>query len=642
MALYLYDDPGTVYDTATYDSIVLVAAVGQPLVELLLNGVWTDVTVFVRVQDGIQIVRGRQDEQSSPVPATCSLTFDNSDGRFTPTFTSGAYYPYVARNTQLRVSVLLDDLVTYSIRFHGEASEWPISFDPSTVNVTVAVTAAGPRRRLSRPSTPLVSVYDAAIAGQSAVLEYWPMEDGDAATQFSNVIVGGSPAPVTASIDLASDDTWVSSDPLPTYTGTSSSSFLVRPYTPSGTGQQVRFWAQVNCPTINQGWDLIVDTTGAHYFVFEFVPDSNLGAISMFNYATGALESTNGPFDIAFWAQNGCRFSVELKQNGTGIDFNVKGYTPGDSTGFTFGTVTAAASTLGRISGVRAANNGVDVTTVFGQLTVENHITSQFDLGGATMISGYNGESAYARADRVATSNGVAHTMVGTAGDTELMGVQEKDTTLNLFDEAAFVDGGISEESVTSFELVWRTRATLLAQTPSPSLAITRLMDLQQTTDDQRTQNDVTVTRINGASSRRVATSGLTPALVGTYAAGYDLSLSLDSRTGPQAEWRLSQGSLDIPRFPVVAFDAVTGLTSGLRTDLVGLRVGYTMQVTALGGTALGIQSPMVMRALGWSETFLPGQWLWEINAVPGSPYSDAFILDSSSFGRLDTNRLGL
>lgn len=638
MALYLYDDVGTLYDTATYDSLVDVLNVGDPRVELLLNGVWTDVTVFVRTDAGIEIRRGRSDEQSSPVPASCSLTFENGDGRFTPSYTGGAYYPYVMRNTQLRVSVLLDDLVTYSVRFWGEVSEWPISYDLSVRNIYVTVTAAGPRRRLARLAAPAASAYTLAEGTQAAVLAYWPMEDGATATRFANAL-GGVPGGYAGAPALASDDTWAASDPLPVFTGIAdTASFTVPAYAPSASGQQVRWWAKVPTVATSGNFTMIVTTSGAHYFQLDYDSVGGTATLYMKNITTGIVEGTNGPFTVSASLRAGARLAITLKQNGTGIDCNFAGYTPGDHAGFSFGIVTIPSATLGFITGVGAANSGADVVSTFGQLSVENQITSIFDLG-VSVLNAYNGETAYARALRVEPTAA----LTGTTASTETMGVQLKDTALNLFDEAAFVDGGVASESVTAFTLAWRSRASLLSTVPSPQIGVTKLTDLQLTTDDQNTQNDVTVTRINGASARRVATSGLTPAAVGTYAAGYDLSLSLDSQTGPQAEWRLALGSLDQPRYPVVAFDAVNGgVTSSIRTALVALREGFTFAVTSVGGEAVGLSSPTVMRCLGWSETFLPGRWLFSINATHGPPFSDVFILDDTGFGLLDTNRLGM
>lgn len=71
--------------------------------ELLLNGVWTDVSTDVRHEDGITIKRGRSEEASNAEPSTCNLTFDNDDGKFSPRNPNGAYYGMLGRNTPLRV-----------------------------------------------------------------------------------------------------------------------------------------------------------------------------------------------------------------------------------------------------------------------------------------------------------------------------------------------------------------------------------------------------------------------------------------------------------------------------------------------------------------------------------------------------------
>lgn len=641
MALYLYDDPGALYDTATYDSLVLVPVVGQPLVELFLNSVWTNVTVFTRMSDGIRIQRGRSDESQAPTPATCTLTFDNTDGRFTPSYTTGAYYPYVMRNTQLRVSVLLDDLVTYSVRFWGEISEWPLAYDHSVRDVTVSVTGSGPRRKYARTQVPLAPAYTTAMATQTAVLGYWPMEDGASATTFANAVASGSPGGYAGSVALASDSTWAASAPLPVFSGTTeTATFTVPAYTPAASGQQVRFWAKVPLVATSGTFTVLISTTGAHYFQFDYDSVGGSGNLYMKNVTTGVVEGTNGPFALGPWFKPGGRFSIDLKQNGTGIDCNMHGYRPGDSTGFVFGVVTIPSSTLGFITGVGMLNTGADVVSTFGQLSVENHVTSQFDLGLA-VLNAFNGEAAYDRAVRLIPALGaVINAFTGTGS--EALGVQESATPLDLFDEAAFVDGGLSTEAVEFDVLEWRARTSLLSLPATVTLDLTRATDLRQVTDDQGTQNDVTVNRVNGASARRVATSGLTPAAVGTYAAGYDLSLNLDSQTGPQAEWRLAVGSLDLPRYPVVAFDAVSGLTSELRTSLVALREGFTLALTATASAAIGLPASSPLRVLGWSETFTPGQWLWEINATHGPPFTDVFILDSATYGVLDTNRLGM
>lgn len=75
-------------------------------VELDVAGTWTDITTKAYNRDGIQIVRGRQDEGSDVNPTTCQLTLNNRDGRFSPRNPTGAYYGLINRNSRLRVSIV--------------------------------------------------------------------------------------------------------------------------------------------------------------------------------------------------------------------------------------------------------------------------------------------------------------------------------------------------------------------------------------------------------------------------------------------------------------------------------------------------------------------------------------------------------
>jgi len=79
------------------------------LIELELDGTWTDVTSYVQRRGGdlIQITRGRADEAGTADPSTLRLSFNNRDGRFSPRNPTGPYFGNLTRNTPLRASVLL-------------------------------------------------------------------------------------------------------------------------------------------------------------------------------------------------------------------------------------------------------------------------------------------------------------------------------------------------------------------------------------------------------------------------------------------------------------------------------------------------------------------------------------------------------
>ncbi|MGW1762752.1 carbohydrate binding domain-containing protein [Streptomyces sp. NPDC002073] len=73
--------------------------------ELMIGGVWTDITVDVYTRSPITITRGRADEASRVAPSKCSLVLNNRSGRYSPRNPTSPLYRLIGRNTPIRVSV---------------------------------------------------------------------------------------------------------------------------------------------------------------------------------------------------------------------------------------------------------------------------------------------------------------------------------------------------------------------------------------------------------------------------------------------------------------------------------------------------------------------------------------------------------
>jgi hypothetical protein len=73
-------------------------------VELLLSGVWTDITSLVYRRDLLAITRGRSDEGTEVDRSICKLTGNNRSGNLSPRNPTGIYYGQIGRNTPVRVS----------------------------------------------------------------------------------------------------------------------------------------------------------------------------------------------------------------------------------------------------------------------------------------------------------------------------------------------------------------------------------------------------------------------------------------------------------------------------------------------------------------------------------------------------------
>jgi hypothetical protein len=172
------------------------------LVEILVNGIWTDISTYVYQRDDIVITGGRPDEDSSTVPAKMTMTMNNRDGRFSPTYTAGVYYPYLQRNTRIRLTVTAVSVTGnhYSgYRFVGEVAKWPPLADISQNDVYVSIEASGPLRRARSGGGKgsALTRYYSLLKGVYAPISYWPCEEDPNTNIVGAGIDGGTSMTVT-------------------------------------------------------------------------------------------------------------------------------------------------------------------------------------------------------------------------------------------------------------------------------------------------------------------------------------------------------------------------------------------------------------------------------------------------------------
>lgn len=102
-------------------------------VELLLSGVWTDISTYVYQRAPVQITRGHPDESGTINPTVASMTLDNRGGRFSPRNPAGPYYGALTRNTQMRLS--LPEGGTY-LRMEGDGVSYASCPDAAGLGIT--------------------------------------------------------------------------------------------------------------------------------------------------------------------------------------------------------------------------------------------------------------------------------------------------------------------------------------------------------------------------------------------------------------------------------------------------------------------------------------------------------------------------
>lgn len=116
--------------------LTLEAAFGDSALET--SPTWTDISAYLRLQGGLRWDRGRGHERDTVRPTTLTCVLDNTDGRFDPSYTSGAYYPNVKLNVPVRLRATYNS-TTYDL-FYGFADSWDQQW-PAMKDSVVTLTA---------------------------------------------------------------------------------------------------------------------------------------------------------------------------------------------------------------------------------------------------------------------------------------------------------------------------------------------------------------------------------------------------------------------------------------------------------------------------------------------------------------------
>jgi hypothetical protein len=614
-------------------------------IELLLGAVWTDVTQYCMYRDGLTISNmGRTDESGSITAGQLTLTLKN-DGRFTPKNSSGAYYPNIVRNAQIRVSISTQSKTgsVYSgFRFWGEVSSWPPGYDTSQRDLYVQVTASGIWRRIEANQVSIGSAYSryvSLLTGTSVPAAWWAMEDGSGSTSF--VLSGGSGSnmAMTSPPSFAADNTsFAGSDALPQFNGARITGGI------SGgtpTNNVVRFALSVpsagdsNLPSST----ILVSgvPTGA---VANWLSAGTIHVVNIWLDTAGKLtiRGRNASNTILFTSTiatpvNGTPVlvSVEFTPSGGNVAWAMKIIKPGAGTVLDSVSGTVTSATVGAISspGVTLNGNGVLADTACGQLGVWYASVPSL-VTAASALSGYAGEAAAARFTRICGEFGIPAAVFGSTS--AAMGPQVDGKLSDVLQSIENTDGGILYETRDQFGLGYRTLASLKNQSATVTVDYTAGVlgaPLAPVYDDQLIVNQWTVTNYDGYSALAQVTSGAIstqapPSGMGSgYAKSRTINAQADSQANTIAQQLLFQGTTDEVRYPVVAFNFARAQAAPFFALVPGLRFGDYLAITNLpaflgGGTT---------KQLIWGYTEHLTGMTWDIgyNTVPEAPFETAF-----------------
>lgn len=585
---------------------------------------WSDVTADVMYEQRVSIARGRADETSQASPASCSFTLLNLTGNYTAYNPTGSHYPYVRKGTPVRVRVDPGTGMA-TVRFQGYAAEWTPAWDTSANLAVVNVVASGSLRRLTQGSTPLRSAMyrQITLSGLTGLVGYWPLEDDTSATRAAAGLVGGTTLAAAGTVSFAGVAGPVGSDQVVDLTagrlyGTTQTSSIIA-LNPSyrvdfafqhaglgaGSADIVDWWTASGG---NYLWSVILQPVGSGGLTIQWQGGG----------ATGVYAS-NVAVDDGVWHHVSVRVTSSVGSAAATV------YLDGVSV-----ISTGSVVSFVQIDRIQVAN------APLAHLAVWKNNAGPSVANCYSAFGGWAGETASARLTRLCGEQGVPLALTGTS--TTTMGPQGIKAFVQLLSDAEASDGGLLYDGggpgvgYICRESRYNVAASLTldmgASTPEVAAPFTPI------DDDQRTRNDVTVTRDGGSSARVVdTTSALSTTAVGVYDTSVTLSLYNDSQPVHQAGWRVHQGTVEGLRYPSINIDLLAVPT--LASSWAAFALLGRLDVSNPSSRA--VQHPpdtLNLAVEGWNEVLGTFTWSAVLNCSPYAPWR-VWQLDDATYGHL-------
>ena len=628
------------------------------IAELFYSAAWHDITSYVYMRDKIALTRGTPNESTTADAATCTMTWNNRDGRFSPRNPTSPLYGLIGRNTPVRVKV------NGNIRFSGEVSALPQAWDTTGTDVYVQVQAAGVLRRIGQGqlihnyglpryiSTTSPSFYHPGTTngsgshpitsslGQPPI--FGPQLDLD--NCFANVHFGqgdlGPNLPRGMSIDTTNR--------VLDANGYVLSGRILANANIAATATSVALFCVFRCDQLGPVSIYIND------YAYPYAKEYNIGlrADGTNNDVRMTLrvgDPDNGPtvtvldtsaanvLDDVMADGQPHTLMVTLTESGANVNWVI--YL--DAVSVLSGTVNSVA-----VDGVMFAAFTYQPGTfgrplALGQITLwENpNVPAAANLSADGSL--FAGETAGRRIERLCSENAITFSSSGDLDETTAMGAQGSGNLVSLMQECAAADLGILYEPRDSLGLKYRTRIDLYNQATAVTLDYAAFVfgaPPNPTDDDQNIHNDVSVSGAGGQAEAVLETGPLSvlapPDGINTYPTSYSVNTETTGPLSDIAAWLLHLGTIDEARYPTITLNMLTPAVLGngaLTTAIISADVSSKLVLDNL--PAWLPPDDVALMAMGYSETI--DQFTWDItfNCLPQSPYQVAVYATSTSVG---------
>jgi hypothetical protein len=559
-------------------------------------------------------------------------------GAQTVTFPAGLISPSSTDN--LGVLLVISGVDWFAPRFHGEVPSWPPRWNVRGNAVFTPIEAAGVMRRLGQGATPLRSpLYREFTSARnaSALVAYWPMEDGTVTTVFASATSRTQALRISGTLQPASSSDVPGSAPLPVFGAPVSLSANVPTNYTTGSSY-VHMLVTIPAAGLTTGTHLInlLDTSATIYRWQLVYTTASGGSLNL--QAVDTSLATVAETGATAFAVNGTSFWCYLRLNQIGgtLDFGVhirkvspSGAVADEQTGDT----TSGTVTHGNINRIIIGSTGDLTDASIGHIAIGSTSTfgTTFEfLGGASAAAGgYASERAGRRMLRLAREQHVPLYVTGDMDDTTQMGPQRIDTLPNLLADCETADGGVLFEAREMLTLAYRPRTSMYNQAVAAALTYTGELEppFEPTDDDQHIRNDVTVQRTNGSFAEQTLAAGPLSVLappdgVGVYDEQVTVDVYDDEQLDDIAAWLVYLGTVDAYRFPALAVNQRRLDKDGKDTLRQSIAAADIRDRLTVAGLPVWLPPDTIETLIeGYTETLDTKIWQIGFNCSPGAPW---------------------
>jgi hypothetical protein len=545
-------------------------------------------------------------------------------------------------------------LTNKHVRMAGEVPSWPPVRDLSGNDTVVNLVPTDVTRRMDAGNKPIDSALLRFIKSESPI-ECWPLTDGKESSVAKSLVGGRDMIQRFGDTDTAynfaqeSLADWIEPvvQVLPDTTG---SLFGQVPNSTSAASKWSVDLFMRGGGNESAGGFLIYDqgagTDDDNQFSVFMVFNGNLDSLATTYTLAGETSSsvsllTSGAgANIYDESLHHIRMTMDPGATNTSWEMYVDG-TLLDS-GTLSGIVVKAVRTIELRAGYLTLTGQNMTSRAFGYITY-------WDGNGPTAAqmwdaaTGFQGERAGARIDRLATESGYTATVAGETVYQRQMGIQGRKKLLELLNEANKTNFGYLMGARDRLEVIHRGQSTLWNQPPGVTLDFSSGVisaPFRPVDDDKLTENDVSVQREFGSvPARQVLESGALsvqdfPDGVGRYDKQYTYSLYTDDQADQVAYMRLHLGTYDGVRYTRITLDLANPRVYAMIDDILRLDVGDKIRLSNVPEDHGPDDVDVLIQ--GYSEEVGPSSWKITFNCVPGEPWNGG-ITNSSIYGTVDT-----